>query len=110
MSIEQSDKVDGMGIDRARNEFALLISDQLPWNDERAHFSLIESKIGSYINFIRSRQYLETVPQANGLPIHIKLIHEHAPTNSARQILESIRSQLEVMKIAFSYEPLPTSY
>lgn len=110
MSIEQADKVDGMGIDRTSNEFALLISDHLPWSDEKMHFSLIENKIGNYINFIRSGQYLETAPQANGLPVRIKLIHEHAPTTSARKVLESIKSQLEAMKIAFSFEPLPTPY
>jgi hypothetical protein len=107
MTIEQADKVDGVGIDKHANEVVLLISDHLLWDDEGAHISSLEYKLGAYINYINSGQHLESIPQARGLPVRIRLVHEHPPTSSAQVVLRAIETQLETMKIRFSYGPLP---
>lgn len=110
MTIEQSDKVDGMGIDARLNEFVLLISDHLRWENEAVHIEALESKIGGYLNYINSGQHLEAVPRAKGLPIRIKFVHEHKPTPTAQSMLRSVKGQLEDINIRFSYESLPEGY
>lgn len=110
MTIEQADKVDGMGIDGEANELVLLIADHLAWDDEVIHMGALESKIGGYINFINSHQYLEFIPQARGLPVRIKLVYEHEPTSLAQTIIEEVGNQLDSINIRFSCESLPMGY
>jgi len=107
MTIEQADKVDGMGIDKRGSELVLLISDHLSWHNETDHVLSLEKKLDGYLQFISSGQYLESVPQARGLPVRIKLVHEHQPTSSAREVLQAVETQLNAMNIRFSYEELP---
>src|SRR5688572_26523145 len=110
MSIEQADKIDGMGVDTHNNELVLLISDHLSWEDEKAHVFSLENKLSGYIDYINSGQYLEPNPQFRGMSVRIKLVHKHSPTSSARTILQAVEVQLEAMSIRFSYEPLPSQY
>jgi hypothetical protein len=110
MTIEEADKIDGLGLDCEVKEVVLLISDHLPWQGDQTHISKLEKKIGSYINFIKSGQVNEALPQGLGLSMRIKLIHEYQPGRSAEPILDAIEKQLMEIGIAFSYEPLPTGY
>lgn len=110
MTIEQADKVDAMGIDAGKGEVVLMISDHLEWSDQTAHFSMLEQKLGSYINFAQSGQLEQALPEAKGMPTRIKLVHQFSPPVDAKSILDSIARQLSEMNFAFSYEGLPASY
>jgi hypothetical protein len=110
MTIEQADKIDGMGIDKRTNELVLLISDNLSWDDECTHIATLESKLSGYLTYISSGQYLESIPHAKNYPVRIKLIYEYKPTSSARVILGAVENQIHAMNILFSYEPLPSGY
>ena len=110
MTIEQIEKVDGLGIDVQAGEAVLVISDHLSWQDEAEHFSYLENKIGNYVNFIKSGQMLEILPNARGLSTKIKLVHEHQPTANAERILAAVKKQLKDIEITFAYEALPDSY
>lgn len=107
MTIEQADKVDGMGIDANKGEVVLMISDHLKWVDQSAHFSKLEDKLGSYINFIKSGQLEEAMPLAKGMETRIKLVHQFPPPGEARSILDSIAQQLSELRLSFSYEGIP---
>lgn len=111
MTIENPDTIDGVGIDRQTGEVVLLISDHLLWGDDDAsHFSLLENKLGGYVNFVQSGQVLEALPGAEGRPIRIRLVHEHEPTDGAKTVLEAVRQQLAEIGLEFSYLGLPTGY
>ena len=110
MTIEQADKVDGMGIDIEKGEVVLIISDHLEWADKTAHFSKLENKLGCYINFVQSGQLQEAMPQATGMGTRIKLVHQFAPPGEAKSILDSIAQQLSEMGVEFSYEGIPANY
>lgn len=110
MTIEQADKVDGMGIDADKGEVVLLISDHLKWDDEGTHFSKLEEKLGGYINFVQSGQIEELMPQAKGMVKRIKLVCQHEPTMGAKSLLDSVAHQLDGMNFAFSYEQLAAKY
>lgn len=110
MTIEDVNIIDGMGIDAKDEEIILMISDHLPWSDERAHFGALEAKLGRYIDFIKSGQLLEEQPQALGLKKRIELIYQFEPSNSALVVLRTIATQLKELDIQFSYTTLPTPY
>ena len=110
VTIEQTDIIDGMGIDKSSGQVDLGISDHLDWDDIDYHITILEKKIGSYINFVQSGQMLDALPNAKGLPIRIMLVHQFDPTSSALKILVSVREQLEEIGIKFSYEPLPEGF
>ena len=110
MTIEQADKIDGMGIDAAKGEVVLIISDHLEWGGEVDHFSKLEQKLGGYINFVQSGQLQEVMPQAKGMSARIKLVHQYEPPIEAKSILDSVARQLGEMNFVFSYEGLPANY
>lgn len=110
MTIEQADKIDGLGIDKEANELVLLISDHLPWNDEDAHLRALESKLGSYVEFLGSGQHLESVPNSRNMPVRIRLVHEYTPTESGKRFLRAVELQLVESGIRFSFGSLPTEY
>ena len=107
MSILQSDRVDGLGISRGNNELVLIISDHLGWDDEGAHVSALEAKLSGYIDYVRSGQHHEAIPESAGLPVRINLVCEHVPTDNGELILKTVRGQLEGLGIGFSHETLP---
>lgn len=88
----------------------LLISDHLSWKDEAAHFSALEKKLQSYVEFIVSDQHVGRLPGSEHWPVRIKLIHEQTPTVSANKILDSLRDQMRTIGIRFSRESLPAKY
>jgi hypothetical protein len=110
MTIEQADKIDGMGIDSSNDELVLLISDHLSWDDEQTHIASLENKLAGYLNFLKTGQHLESVPAAKGLSVRVKLVHEHSPPRSALSIFQTVAAQLETMDIRFSHQPLTVSY
>jgi hypothetical protein len=110
MTIEQADKVDGLGIDAEKGEVVLMISDHLEWVDQTTHFLKLDHKLGCYIDFVQSGQLCETMPQAKGMVTRIKLVHQFAPSVEAKSILDSITQQLSEMSVAFSYEGIPANY
>jgi hypothetical protein len=110
MTIEQSDKIDGMGLDAHKGEVVLMISDHLEWLDNRGHFLKLEEKLSSYINFAQSGQLQEIIPNSKGLGTRIKLVHQFDPPAKSRVILEAIKQQLSELNLEFSYEALPSKY
>jgi hypothetical protein len=110
MTVEDKDKIDSGGVDGKAGEVVLIISDHLSWHDEETHFSAVEKKIESYLNFIKSGQVFETFPASKGLTIRIKLVCKYQPSSSAKLFLDAAKRQLAEMNILFSYETLPSPY
>ncbi len=106
MTIEQTDKVDGIGIDRKKNEVVLIISDHLSWDNENIHINLLEKKIDGYLNYIKSGQYLDNFQDYYELPIRFNLIFQHNPPKSVSKILQILTNQLKSVNILFSYGPI----
>jgi hypothetical protein len=52
VSIEQTDLVDIISIDRVTEEVTLTISDHLDWSDCAAHLMLLQSKLNRYLTLV----------------------------------------------------------
>ncbi len=67
MSIEQTDLVDIISIDRMTGEVILTISDHLDWSDCGAHLLLLQSKLNRYLAFVESGEILQSYPKAKAI-------------------------------------------
>ncbi|MGT2895227.1 DUF6572 domain-containing protein [Streptococcus entericus] len=77
MTVDEHDKIDGMGIaDDNSTELLLMIADHLPWDDVLWHLELLQEKINAYLSFVASGQFKETYPdhaiQAISLLVYAK--------------------------------------
>ena len=100
----------GLGIDETAREVVILIADHLSWENEAGHFSLLDKKLGAYLDFIKSGQVYESLPQAAGMPLRIKLVHKHPPHPSAERTLRIVGEQLQTLGVSFSHESLSAKY
>lgn len=107
MTIEDADKIDLLGRNRATGSPTLVISDHLPWDVYGEHFGLIERKLGTYLRFIKSGQIWENFGGDTGVPIAIELVYKYPPTPLAEKFLSAAREQLRAEEgIEFVYEAL----
>ncbi|WP_051711574.1 DUF6572 domain-containing protein [Andreprevotia chitinilytica] len=107
MTVEDSSLVDGLGISKRDGKGVLTIADHLDWQDESMHFALLEKKIGRYLSFIKSGQFLEVLPNSQGRAIRIELIYQHQPSEEASRFLGAAKKQLDAMGVEFAYSALP---
>jgi hypothetical protein len=59
MSVEQTDVVDIVSIERETGNVILTISDHLDWSDSVAHQSILQKKLNIYLAFVESGEILE---------------------------------------------------
>jgi hypothetical protein len=107
MTIEHAGVIDGMGADKKNGALVLLIADHLAWDDAN-HAGLLEKKINCYLDFIRSGQILEHLPDAGGRVIRIELVHKYEPIGPAVRMLDAVQEQLARVGIAFVFHGLDT--
>jgi hypothetical protein len=110
MTIEQSDVIDFVGIDRHTGNVVLTISDHLSWEDVETHTVALRKKIDAYLAFVGGGQFVESYPKARGRNVEIRIICEHEPISTAAPIIESFRCELESLGINFSCMQLPKGY
>lgn len=109
MSVEQPDVFDGIGLNKARTEVRLMISDHLSWSDP-AHIPHLIRKIESYVAAATSDGLTSVYPAAEGKAVLINLIHKHLPDRDATNALEHIRAQVTAAGIGFEHGPLSPGY
>lgn len=94
MSIIDTEKVDGIGIDENGISLALLISDHIDWENEYLHLSQLQSKINAYINFIENKQYEQIYPNNKFLNYQIEIHFLYEPTQLCYKFLNTVNDQL----------------
>ncbi|WP_092175509.1 DUF6572 domain-containing protein [Bosea sp. OK403] len=96
MSIEQTDKVDFVNLDRATRRVVLTISDHLDWShDEGSHLLLLQEKLNSYLSFIESGEIVKKFPDAQGLPIAISIVGRFSMSEQAKLFFAKARESIE---------------
>jgi hypothetical protein len=60
VSVEQTDEVDIVGIDRETGHVVLTVSDHLDWSDSVGHqIILLQKKLNRYLTFVESGEILD---------------------------------------------------
>ena len=96
MSVEQTDVVDILGIDRKSGHVVLTISDHLDWSDSVGHQTILQKKLNTYLAFVESGEILEKYPDARNRAVAFRVVFQVPPDESgqafvarARQVIES---------------------
>ena len=74
MSLEKTDIVDAVGIEKGSDFIALTIADAWDWQDTGKHLLALQGKLNAYFKFIESGQIFEAYPEAAGRQIVIDVI------------------------------------
>ena len=75
MSIEQTETVDFVTLDRETGDVLLTISDHLAWDwNEEEHLVLLQSKLNAYLRFVESGEMVRDFPDTKGRRVVINLV------------------------------------
>lgn len=100
MPLEQTNKVDAMGLDSQTGHAVLTVTDSWDWNDEHGHLSALQEKLNAYFEFIENGQVWEFYPTGKGRRLRINVVFRFTPPAVATQFLAKaadVASQLDVL-------------
>ena len=103
MTIEKTNEVDAIGIDKETNKLIMTMTDHLDWNEEN-HLLLVQEKINAYLSFIESGEIYRSYPQAKNLKIIIRLIHRHPLNSDARNFFSQVNALITNAGFEFQLE------
>ena len=88
-TVEDTNKIDAIGIDKKNNKVTLKIFDHLDWQDEHNHLYLLQEKLNSYLRFLESEEVYEAYPAAKGRQLEVSIDFITKPSASALKFLET---------------------
>jgi hypothetical protein len=83
MSLLDVDTIDYVGVNILFKRVYVGIFDDLDWDDEATHFSLLTKKIDRYTQYVRSGQLLAAYPRVRGYPVIIEYVAMRPMTRAA---------------------------
>ena len=95
MSIEQTNLVDIISIDRMTGDVVLTITDHLDWSNSVAHQLLLQAKLNRYMAFVESGEILQSCPQATDRPIVFAVVFRFMPDEGGRAFLARAKPIIE---------------
>lgn len=104
MTIEQTEIVDVVGIDRSSGEAVLTIADHLDWDAPDDHLFMLQAKINCYIAVIESGKIHDLYPQARGRNSRIHFAFKHPLVTDATNFLENARVACQSANIELSWK------
>ena len=103
-TVNDTNKIDLIGIDKECNHINLEILDSIDWDDEEKHLLLLEQKINTYLSFIESGQIYEVKPEGKGKKIVITVIFAYELTENAIKFLFTVAHILHDAGYKFEYQ------
>ena len=99
MSLDNSESIDAIGIDKVSGDVILSIVDHWDWGEEERHLRALQEKINSYFGFVEEGQIYTSYPDAKGRMLCIDIILKYQPTNNAVNFLKKaseVAKQLDI--------------
>lgn len=104
MSIDQTDRVDIIGVERDSGDVVLTITDHLDWIEQPGeHLLLLQEKINTYLSFVESGELLEAYPDAKGRNVVISVVAQYPLSEEARRFLDGARPVIEAAGFTFRH-------
>ena len=105
MSIEQTQVVDGIGVDKKTGELLLIITDHLNWNDNPDdHLMLLQEKINAYLSFVESGELLEAYPDSKDRSIIVNVVGKYPLADVGINFFAQAGSVIEDAGIKLRFE------
>lgn len=108
MSIDQTNVIDFIGVDKRSGKTIITISDHLMWGGEqnwhKEHLVFLEKKINTYLQFIESGQLLEDYPNAKGKKIVIEIRGKYPLDDNAQVFYEKAKKVISEAGFELNFE------
>lgn len=103
MSIDETDKVDFITVDKQTGDVWLTITDHLEWEEnDGEHLLLLQEKLNTYLGFIENGEMYERVPATKGRRIVIDVVGKYPLSEQAKNFFE--RSSVAVSALGMSLQ------
>jgi hypothetical protein len=106
MTIEESKKIDVIGLSKDGKQLSLIITDHLDWNDPAdtpRHLNMLQAKLNLYYAFLDSDKILESYPQLHELQVRIEVSFQHKPDDVATEFLDHVTAEVAKDGMEFKY-------
>jgi len=110
MSVEQSDVIDVISIDKTTGHVILTISDHLEWSDSVQHQMILQAKFNKYLAFVESGEILEGYPDAKHGPVAFKVVFKYKPDQEGWKFLDRAKKVIESAGFTLRHEVFAESY
>lgn len=104
MSLEQTNKIDSIGLHRESGDAVLTIADSWAWSDTHGHLLSLQDKVNSYFDFIESGQVWESYPASKGRQLRINVVFRFAPPEVALEFLARVADVASELSVLISHE------
>ncbi|MCM1098106.1 MAG: branched-chain amino acid ABC transporter substrate-binding protein, partial [Ruminococcus flavefaciens] len=99
MAIDNTNVIDGMGVDKNRKALCLLLTDHFAWNgnnslSEYDHLILLQEKINAYIRYLEAKQYEEQYPKEKIVMAIIEIHFKYNITENCEKFLNTVQNQI----------------
>jgi hypothetical protein len=71
VSVEQTDVVDILGIDRKTGHVVLTTSDHLDWSDSIGHQTILQKKVNTYLALLKAEKSSNNTPKRKADRSHL---------------------------------------
>jgi hypothetical protein len=110
VSVEDSNVVDIVSIDKQSGTVILTVSDHLEWSNSCAHQEILQAKLNRYLAFVEGGELLERYPKAKGGSVTIKVVLKFRPDADGRKFLSRAGGVVTSAGIGFRHEVFAESY
>ena len=100
MAIDNTNIIDGIGIDESRSAVCLLLADHLKWEQddnslsEYDHLMLLQDKINAYIAYLESKQYTQQYPNVVFEMAVIEIHFNYDISDNCEKFLNAVQDQI----------------
>ena len=102
MTVEQKDVIDIISKNK-EGEFVLTISDHVDWSNLRAHLTLLQDKINTYLEFLESGEIYEKYPDAKDHPLVIEVMFHYPLHPQAKLFLDKVQVRVKSLGFCFRH-------
>lgn len=102
-TIEDTNKVDAIGIDKTTGVVVLKVFDHLDWSDEQSHLYLLQEKINSYLRFMESEEVLEAYPDAKKRKLQISISFKEKLSANGIKFLDTVSKIISDAGFSLTY-------
>ena len=107
MSVDETNKIDFVSLAKDGSCVRLTIADHLDWEiEEGEHLLLLQEKLNTYLYFIESRKLVETYPQADGLPVVIRIAGKFPLSAEAMKFFGLAKGKLATLDVTLEFQLL----
>jgi hypothetical protein len=107
MSVDQTDVVDAIGIEKQSGDVILTVTDHLGWcESEKEHLFLLQEKLNTYLRFVESGEILEAYPEAKGRGVVIEIVCKYPPSMQGRDFIDRVAGVVRSAGVGLRHQVL----